>query len=1074
MCRPGGTETDSRQILTEWLKAEGLEQYAEALHANDVDLDLLRTLTSDDLKEIGVASVGHRRKLMIAAAGLRAPAAQVAPPASDLALQAEQRMVSAMFCDLVGSTQLSSILDPEDYRDLIAEFRKVVGAALLPYRGHVARFLGDGILVLFGTEAGEEQTTENAVAAAMEILRRTSATTTIMGTSLQVRIGLATGMTVVKREMADETDDDSVVGQILNLAARLQAVAEPNTVVVTQATRDRLGGLFICEDLGLQDLKGIEGRVRAWKVISHSETESRFDALHESVAGTGFFGREDELGRLRVQAALAREGNGQISMIVGPSGIGKSRLARECQLAAARVGPHLPILQCTSYHSSNPFHPMRRYILRLLGPIEPGRDRAEAIAKLLERFDLSGGRQASLLADFIAVEVQSIDGHEVARERRAELIALLTDLFFAIGREARAIILEDVQWIDPSTSEMLVRVAKRIGQEPVHVLCTIRPGPTPDWCVLAGGNLIRLERLPDTKLAALIRSVAKTGANPVTLSAAQVADVVIRSDGNPVFAKELTRYLLTTIADGRAPDDQPLPTTLADSLLARLDRLAEGKRLAQLCAVIGNEFPLALLEAIADLPERQLQQGVADLIEADVLKVGHSEIGPAVAFRHILFREAAYMTILRRDRVALHARIAGTLVDHFPKVAEESPQIVAQQFSLGGDPASAAEHWNRAGTRAARRSAYAEAIGLFNRALEDAATLGDTPETKRSELGIRLNLVSSLIASDGFNSEAVKSEMAKVEALGSALKSGDQLMGLMVSKWVFLGAGGQIWASLEVARQIRDLASTGTAVEQILSHRVMGTSLLFVGRFAEAKRELEAFMELYDPERHAGDLARYGTSNHAAMTAVGLTELAVFADDAARAEHWGTRAMGFAQKSGQIHDLCNVTLFIGCILPAMRGDHERVAISAAKMKDLAATHNLPMWLTYADLFHRTNLVVRGHTSEARWISSGEASVMAGAASFLSFCLMYYAEACLSQGLVAEARESLLGINPRVLREENWLSAETARLEAEIRLAEGAGMAAVAEQLDRAEDIARRQGAILFLRKINLVRRKMQP
>lgn len=1036
----------------------------------------MRTLTSDDLKEIGVASVGHRRKLMIAAANLRPPAAQAAPETTavaDHALQTEQRMVSAMFCDLVGSTQLSSILEPEDYRDLIAQFRKVVSAALSPYRGHVARFLGDGILVLFGTKAGEEQTTENAVAAALEILRRTSATTTVIGTSLQVRIGLATGMTVVEREIADEKGDDSVVGQILNLAARLQAAAEPNTVVVTQATRDRLGGLFICEDLGLQDLKGIEGRVRAWKVISHAETESRFDALHESLAGTGFFGREDELGRLRAHAARARDGNGQISMLIGPSGIGKSRLARECLLAVGRVGPQLPILQCTSYHSANPFHPLRRYILRLLGPIKPGSDHAEAIAQLLEKYNLSGARPASLLADFVAVEVQTIDGQEVARERRAELIALLTELFLAIGREARAIILEDVQWIDPSTSEMLVQVAKRIGQEAVHFLCTMRPGPTPDWCVLAGGNLIRLERLPDTKIAALIRSVAKTGTNPVTLSTAQVADVAIRSDGNPVFAKELTRYLLLRVADGRATDDQQLPTTLADSLLARLDRLAEGKRLAQLSALIGNEFPLALLEAIADLPERQLQQGVADLIEADVLKVGHSEIGPAIAFRHILFREAAYMTILRRDRVSLHARIARTLVDRFPQVAEGSPQIVAQQFSNGDEPASAAEYWNRAGTRAARRSAYTEAIGLFNRALEDVATLGDTPETKHLELGIRLNLVSSLIASQGFNSEAVKEEMPKVEALGSVLKSGDQLIGLMVSKWVFLGAGGQFWASLEVARQIRDLTSTGTEVEQILSHRVMGTSLLFVGRLAEAARELEAFMDLYDPERHAGDLARYGTSNHAAMSAVGLTELAVFADDAARAEHWGARAIDFAQTSGQVHDLCNVTLFIGCILPAMRGDHERVAASAARMKDLATTHNLPMWLTYAELFHRTNLVVRGSTSEVRRISREEISMMAGAASFLSFCLMYYAEACLSQGLVAEARESFLGINPRVLREENWLSAETARLEAELCFAEGAGTAAVAEQLDRAEDIARRQGAILFLRKIASARRKMQ-
>ena len=399
--------------------AQGLGQYAESFRANDVDLDLLRTLTSDDLKEIGVASVGHRRKILNAIADMAAPAVPVPPheraAAANRALQAEQRMVSAMFCDLVGSTRLSSLLEPEDYRDVIALFRKVVAAALSPYRGHVARFLGDGMLVLFGTESGEEQSTENAVAAAIEIVRRIQATTTNAGMRLQIRIGLATGMTVVERPFAENADNDSVVGQILNLAARLQALAEPDSVVVSQAARERLGGLFICEDLGLHDLKGIENRVQAWRVVSHSESGSRFDALDESAAGTGFFGRDEELARLRGQSSLARASKGQISMITGPSGIGKSRLARECLSKSKAEGALLPILQCTPYHVANPFHPLRRYILRRLDLAKPGQDRLYAISEFLGSLGLGGDHQVGLLEELLAVEVQSVDRLDVAQ-----------------------------------------------------------------------------------------------------------------------------------------------------------------------------------------------------------------------------------------------------------------------------------------------------------------------------------------------------------------------------------------------------------------------------------------------------------------------------------------------------------------------------------------------------------------------------------------------------------------------------------------------------------------------------------
>ena len=1054
--------------LERWLDGLGLARYLTAFQDHDISLDLLGQLTAEDLQAIGITSVGNRRRILTAAALL--PKAKPSGPeaaASPATLRAEQRIVTAMFCDLVGSTRLSSLLDPEDYRDLIDQFRAMVATALAPYNGHAARFLGDGIVVFFGTIGHQDQTAETAVAAAVEILRSVHGRATVAGQRLEVRVGLATGLAVVDHPDAPRTpNDDGVIGEIPNLAARLQALAEPGELVVSQATRDRLGQLFSCEDKGLVVLKGISAPVRAWRVLGHAEADSRFDALRMTADPGGFVGRRAELGVLERQATQARAGQGRITLICGPSGIGKSRLAREA-LSLGRDGALPPaVLQCRPYHTATPFNPLRSLVLRRIRETT-GSDSEEAVADFLGGLGLAGPRQTGLIADLLSFGMAPIEPQLASEERRTELMGFLAELVIAMGRAAGAVLAEDMHWIDPSTSELLALVAQRIGAEPIHLVCTLRDSPLPDWSRLAGHvEVLALDRLKEADLDRLIRRLAEDSGKGRALTAAQIADIAARSDGSPVFAEELTRYILDLGADGSSVDPHGLPATLADSLLARLDRLGPAKRLAQISSVIAGEFPRTLLEAVAELSRESLDQAVDGLLRAGVLTLGHSVFGPGLAFRHALFKDAAYQSLLRSDRVALHGRIARVLTEKFPAITGALPQVVAVHFSQGGFPDKAIQLWDSAGTQAARRSAYSEAIGLFRQALEDVARLPPGADVDRTELGLRVNLVTVLIASLGFHVPEVAAEMQRIETLGTEARTGDQLIGLLVSKWSFLGANGQLGVSLEVGRQLYNVCQSGGEVERLLGHRIFGTGLLFVGRFADALRELQAFMAAYQADRHAQGLARFGTSDHPTMTAVGLAELAVIADDDAAAAHWGRQAEAFALASGRAHDLCNVTLFIGCILPALRGRLDLAAAEADRLRVLAREHDLPVWSGYADLFTGIDRIARGDVAEGQVIAARGIAAVAGSAAFLAFCMMFHAEACLQRGLVAEARRSFAQIDPQLLAEENWLSAELDRIGAAIARAEGTALEEVSAVLLRAQTVARRQGAVLFQRKID--------
>ena len=1050
----------------------------------DVTLDLVPDLTAEDLVEIGVSSIGHRRRLLTEAQAVRALSdlppeevpADVSPElGADVERSgAEQRMVTAMFCDLVGSTRLATLVDPEEYRDRIAEFRQLITETLGPYEGHIARFLGDGIVVFFGLARTQEHSAENAVAAALDIIHRIANTDAPEDEKAQVRIGIATGLTVVEAGDPDQGQiqtEDSIVGEIPNLAARLQSVADPNTIVVSQATRDRLGHLFHCEDHGVLTLKGIAGGVQAWRVTGHSESDSRFDAMRAQIPTTEFVGRITEMAQLATTAERASAGQGQVSLIMGDAGMGKSRLAREF-LVKSGMEPSVPfLLQCTPYHTGTPFQPFRRLINRLLdkqGPEKAAQPEGQ-IRGFLQSLGLVADQDVRLLSDVLSSPTTAQPNEKHALDERYAQITMLAELFCAMAQNDGAIILEDLHWMDPSTSEVLSRVADRLNGLPIHVLCTMRPGAVPDWCLQADADVLTLDRLAATDFGELIRSVALANAPDVTLTDAQIAEIATRCDGSPVFAEELTRYSLDIEADEHGTTGAPLPATLADSLLSRLDRLEMGRELAQLAAVIGNEFPVEILTAVSDLPKAEVLRGVASLIEVGVLQRGHSTFGPAVGFRHMLLQDAAYLTLLRRDRVAQHARIAATLTRAFPEISAAMPQVVAHHLSRAGDLAHAVTFWDRAGTLAAGRSAYSEAIVHFRKAIEDNANASVGVDLEETELGVRLNLVAALIAAHGFNTPAVQAEMPRIEALGAALQSTDQMLPLLVSKWTFMGASGQFSAAIEVARQIKQLVGNGTDIEALLAYRCLGTANFFSGNLAAAQQDLVTFFELYDPAQHDAGLGRFGSSHHGAMSAVGLAELAVLACDDAGCDKWTAKAESLAKGSGQAHDLCHCTFFTGCVLPLFRGQLDVVSDMADHLRDLSRHFNLPIWASYADLFQGTVLMLQGRVEEGSALARPSIEKAQETGGFLHFCMVFHAEACLQAGLVKEARDSFSKIGQIEQEPQTWLSAEFGRVDAMIAYHEGKDLDEVLSILSRAENFARRQEAILFQRKITSFR-----
>jgi class 3 adenylate cyclase/predicted ATPase len=735
------------QQIADWLKTLGLSEYAQRFAENDIDIAVLPHLTDQHLKDLGV-SLGHRLKMLHAVAQLAgaSPATPQHAPVTEPKSQdtAERRQVTVMFSDLVGSTAMSIRMDPEDLREVISAYQKCVAETVRRFGGFVAKYMGDGVLMYFGYPQAHEDDAERAVRAGLELIGAVNSIK--LNAPLQTRVGIATGLVVVGDLVGSgEAQERGIVGETPNLAARLQGIADPNMVVIAEATRRLLGNLFELQDLGPKDLKGIAGPVRTWAALRASSAEGRFEALH--AAGlTALVGREEELELLLRRWSQAKTGEGQVVLLSGEAGIGKSRLTAAL-LERLAGQPHTRLRYfCSPQHTDSALYPVIGQMERAAGLAHDDTPQAR-----LDKLDAVLAQTSTSLQDAaLFAEMLSLpnDGRYPAlalnpeQRRQRTLEALTAQVAGWASRQPVLMIFEDAHWTDPTSLEAFGRTVDRIKSLPVLLIVTFRPEFNPPWIGQSRATSVMLNRLNEREAAAIIARLVGNKGLPADLT----AEIVERTDGIPLFVEEMTKAILEAEDEGdarRTAGAVPslalaVPASLHASLMARLDRLGPAKEVAQIGAAIGREFSHPLLVAVTRKPEAELGSALDRLIDAGLLFRQGVPPHATYLFKHALVQDAAYGTLLREPRRALHARIAETLEGRFADIAETQPELLARHCTDAGLIEKATALWGKAGRRSLARAALLEGKGQLKQALDQIATLPATPASRRE--GIRLHV----------------------------------------------------------------------------------------------------------------------------------------------------------------------------------------------------------------------------------------------------------------------------------------------------------------------------------------------
>lgn len=749
-----------------WLRSLGLGQYEAAFRDNEIDETVLPSLTAEDLKELGVTALGHRRKLLDAIAALRTDGGSKAPSSDAAATStkptaspedgAERRQVTVMFSDLVGSTALSARMDPEDLREVISAYQKCVADTVQRFGGFVAKYMGDGVLIYFGYPQAHEDDAERAVRAGLELVAAVGGLKT--HAPLQTRVGIATGLVVVGDLIgAGASQEQAVVGETPNLAARLQGIAEPNSVVLAESTRKLIGSLFELQDLGARDLKGIAGAVRAWAALRPASVEGRFDAFHPTGL-TELVGREEDLELLARRWANAKSGDGQMVLLSGEAGIGKSRLTAAL-MERLTTEPHTRLRNfCSPQHTDSALYPTIGQIERAAGFTHDDSPQAklDKLDALLAQTSTSA-HEAALVAEMLSVPN---DGRYPAielppQQRRQEALEALVRQVVTLSRQNPVLmIFEDVHWIDPTSLELLGRIADRIPNLRVLLIVTFRPEFEPPWIGRPYVTTLTIKRLGEREISSMIDGVVGNKLIPANIR----QDIIERTDGIPLFVEEMTKAVLeaeSEVAAERAIGVAPspalaVPASLHAPLMARLDRLGPAKEVAQVGAAIGREFSHALLAAVTHKAEAELQSALNRLMAAGLLYRQGAPPHATYLFKHALVRDAAYGTLLREPRHALHASIAETLKNQFTAIAQSQPELLAHHFTQAGITEAAIEWWRTAGQRSLARSALVEGVEQLKRALDQIATLPATPVLRSEEIKLEFAFANALTLTGDF------------------------------------------------------------------------------------------------------------------------------------------------------------------------------------------------------------------------------------------------------------------------------------------------------------------------------------
>jgi TOMM system kinase/cyclase fusion protein len=1006
------------------------------------------------------------------------------PPIAPSPPDAERRQLTVLFCDLVDSTVLASRLDPEELRAVVRAYQETCAKVIARFDGHIAQYLGDGLLVYFGYPLAHEDDAQRAVRAGLGVVEALGQLNTRLmqewGVHLAVRLGIHTGLVVVGEVGGGPRQEQLALGETPNVAARLQGIAAPNTLVISAATFQLLGGFFACQSLGTTPLRGIAQPLEVYQVLSESTARSRLDVVG-STGLTPLVGREQEVGLLRERWTQVKDGLGQVVLLSGEGGIGKSRLVQVLkEHVAAEPQAWLIPCQCSPYYQNTALYPMIDVLERVALRFEREESPPHRLNKLegfLVQYGLPLAEAVPLFATLLSLPLTA----EYAplnvspeQQKQKTLHAFLTIFLRVAARQPLLFVMEDLHWVDPSTLELLSLLVDQGPTARILVLLTCRPDFNPPWTGRSHLTQVTLPRLPRRQAAEMAGRVAHSKALPAEV----MEQVVAKTDGVPLFVEELTKMVLESglLQEGAERYEltgslPPLaiPTTLHDSLMARLDRLASVKALAQLGATLGREFAYALLQAVSPWEEATLQQGLHQLVEAEFLYQQGLPPQATYLFKHALIQEAAYQSLLRSTRQQHHQRIAQVLEERFPGLCETQPELLAHHYTEAGLSAQAIVYWQRAGQRAIERSAHLEAVAHLTKGLEGLATLPDTPERAQQELVMQTTLGPALFVTKGQAAPEVLYAYTRARELCQQMGETPQLFQAMWGLWYFYLHRVELQTAREMGEHLLALAQQiGDPVLLIEAHHALGNTLNYLGEFAAAQTHFEQGIALYDRQQHHAHAVHYGQDpgvicrSYAAVTLwyLGYPEQAL---------QRGHEAMTLAQELAHAHSLAFALVFAAWLHHFRREwplTRERAEATIA----LAAEQGFGVYAAMGGIFRGWALAEQyaesgagqGHVEEGMTqMQQGLAAWRAtGAAVFQPYGLALLAKASTQIGQpeagLALLTEALAVANDK--GESRW-DAELYRLKGEILLARSAEHHTEAEAcFCQALDIARRQQA----------------
>ena len=841
--------------ISAWLKALNLSQYEQCFRENDIEPGIVSELTADDLVALGISSVGHRRKLLTAISQLKDGAVPSAPAARSpqAAHYAERRQLTVMFVDLVGSTAMSARLDPEDMRAIIIRYQEAVSAVVTRFEGQVAKYMGDGVLCYFGWPTAHEDDAERAARAGMAVIAAVEGLRIPGAGATAARVGIATGLVVIGDLIGSgAAQEEAVVGETPNLAARLQSLANPGQVVIAEATHRLIGHLFEIGDLGSHHLAGFPAPMHAYLVAGERSSETRFEA-RSAGSLSAMVGRDHELALLLERWRRAKTADGQVVLLSGEPGIGKSRITRAL-IDAVAAEPHFRITyQCSPYHADSPLYPTIQQLTFAAG-IKAGQNDDDKLDRL-EGIIASDAGDRWLIASLLGLagadkRYQALS--MTPQQQRAQTLQALRNQLVALAKIKPVLFLiEDAHWIDATTLQLVDLCLDQIADAPVMILITTRPSLQHSFGGHPMVTRLALNRLARDQIEAIVARLTGGKSLPQSILDA----IAAKTDGMPLFVEEFTKALLEsgelretgstfelTVPIGRLT----IPSSLYDSLMARLDRLQPIKEVAQTAACIGREFDFRLLSAIASLDESALRDALGKLVEAELVYQRGSPPDATYTFKHALLRDAAYDNLLKARREKIHARLVSVFeADHVV------PELIAHHATMAGLWETAIDYWLKAGERASAQSANVEAVRHLERGLDLLSRLPEGRMRDAKELDLRFVLGAPLMATRGYAAGETGHNYATAHALCDRVGERERLLPILYGEMAAYYIGGdnpRLQASIAQFTMLsREIELDGV---ELVAKRMHALDAFHSGNPLRAKSILEEILAAFVAQRH--------------------------------------------------------------------------------------------------------------------------------------------------------------------------------------------------------------------------------